>query len=100
MATPIETKVTAASGTSLVAGFVVGWLVLKLPALSSMAVPLQALVTAAITTGFTFLAGWLARHTPRIDQAAGTGGQSPATPAPASPPAPPATPPTPPPSSD
>ncbi|MFC5187379.1 hypothetical protein [Actinomadura harenae] len=98
MAAPIETKVKAASGASLVAGFVVGWLVLKLPALSSMAAPLQALVTAAVTAGFTFVAGWLAKHTPRMEQSAGTGGQSPVAPPPAPPEPPPATPPTAPPS--
>ncbi|MEV4256154.1 hypothetical protein AB0J52_23600 [Spirillospora sp. NPDC049652] len=80
MAAPIETKVTAATGASLVAGFIVGWLVLKLPALSSMAEPLQALVTALITSAITFAAGWLAKHTPRPDLAAPAGGQSPPAP--------------------
>ncbi|MCP2341487.1 hypothetical protein [Actinomadura rupiterrae] len=91
MAATVETKVTAATGASLLAGFVVGWLVLKLPALSSLAAPLQAFITALITAGFTFVAGWLAKHTPRVAEAAPAG--APQAPAPSAPEPPPAAPP-------
>lgn len=65
MSAPVETKVTAASFGALVAGFLVGWIVLEAPALAPLADPLQAAIAAAVTSGVTFVFGWLAKHTPR-----------------------------------
>lgn len=62
---PVERKVAAASWTTLVAGFVVSWIVTTVPGLSSLAGPLQAVIVAALTTVATFVAAWLAKHTPR-----------------------------------
>lgn len=68
---PIEQKVTAASTAALIASFIVGLIVLQVPALSGLASVLQAAIVAVITTGFTAAAGWLAHHTPRPDLAPG-----------------------------
>ncbi|MEV5574205.1 hypothetical protein AB0L06_29580 [Spirillospora sp. NPDC052269] len=62
MSAPVESKVTAASAAALIAAAVVGYLVVKLPGLSGLADPLQALVTAVITAALTFAAGWLGKH--------------------------------------
>lgn len=62
---PMETKVKAASLASLIASFVVGLLVLKIPALEGAADLLQAAVVGVVTTAGTAAAGWLAAHTPR-----------------------------------
>lgn len=62
---PMETKVKAASLASAVASFVVGLLVIKVPALAGAADLLQAAVIGAVTTLGTAAAGWLAAHTPR-----------------------------------
>lgn len=61
---PVETKVTAASGTALVAGFVVSWLG---TAVLHGAVPdaVVGIIDAAVTAGAAFVAGWLAKHTAR-----------------------------------
>lgn len=65
MSAPVEAKVKAASLASLIAGFVVGWVVLKVPGLEGASEPLQAGIVAVITAASTGAAGWLARHTPR-----------------------------------
>ncbi|MGI5169868.1 hypothetical protein ACQEU3_46685 [Spirillospora sp. CA-253888] len=65
MSAPVESKVTAASVGALVGGFLVGWIVLEVPALAGLADPLQAAIAAAVTSGVTFALGWLAKHTPR-----------------------------------
>lgn len=65
MSAPVESKVTAASAATLIAGFVVGWLVIQAPFLASLADPLQAAIGAVVTAAITFASGWLARHTPR-----------------------------------
>lgn len=64
MSTPVETKVTAASGTALVVGFVVSWLG---TAVFHGVVPdaVAGIVEAAVTAGAAFVAGWLAKHTAR-----------------------------------
>ncbi len=70
VARKVEAKVKAASGTALVAAFVVGWLVKELPFLEGSAGYLQATVEAVVTSAGVFVAGWLARHTPRYERAA------------------------------
>lgn len=62
---PMEAKVKAAGWTSLVAGFVVSWIVTAVPGLASLSSPLQAVIVAALTSAAAFAAGWLAKHTPR-----------------------------------
>lgn len=62
---PMETKVKAAGFASAVASFVVGLLVLKVPALDGAADLIQAAIVGAVTTLGTTAAGWLAAHTPR-----------------------------------
>lgn len=62
---PIEAKVKAAGWASLVAGFIVTWLVGVVPGLSSLGPFLQAVLVAVLTGFAAFVAGWLARHTPR-----------------------------------
>jgi hypothetical protein len=61
----MEAKVQAAGWTTLVAGFVVSWIVTAVPGLSSLATPLQAVIVAGLTSAAAFVAGWLARHTQR-----------------------------------
>jgi hypothetical protein len=60
----IETKVTAASTTALVVGFVVSWLG---TAVFHGAVPdaVAGIVEAAVTALAAFAGGWLAKHTAR-----------------------------------
>jgi cytochrome bd-type quinol oxidase subunit 1 len=65
MSAPVETKVKAASGAALVAGFIVGVIVLKVPGLSGLSEILQAAIVSVITTTATAVAGWCAKHTPR-----------------------------------
>jgi hypothetical protein len=62
---PMEAKVVAAGWTALVASFIVSWIVTAVPGLSSMGSLLQSLIVAALTSAAAFIAGWLARHTPR-----------------------------------
>lgn len=68
MSAPVETKVKAASTAALIAAFVVGWLVLKVPALSGVAEPLQAALVAVITSAAAAVSGYVAKHTPRRPQ--------------------------------
>lgn len=65
MSAPVERKVQAAGWTALVSGFVVAWIVTTVPGLSAMADPIQAVIVAGLTSAATWLAGWLAKHTPR-----------------------------------
>jgi hypothetical protein len=65
MSAPVERKVQAASLTTLVVLFVTYEIVTNVPFLSGQTTLVQGLVTSAVTTAFTFLAGWLAKHTPR-----------------------------------
>lgn len=65
MAGRTERKVVAASWTATVAAFVVGWVVLKVPGLASLAAPLQALIVSALTGALAWVAGWMAKHSPR-----------------------------------
>lgn len=86
----VEAKVKAASTAGALAGIVVsvlGHYVFK----SGVPEVLQALIDAAITSGLTFLAGWLAKHTPRVIDGGQAGGPvSPVvTDVPPTPPAPP-----------
>lgn len=79
----IETKVKAASTAGAIAGIVVsvlGHYVFK----SGVPEVLQALIDAAITSGLTFLGGWLAKHTPRVIDAGPAGGATPPVVPPAS----------------
>lgn len=66
MAAPVEKKVQAAGWAALVAGFVVAWVVVKVPALAGLAEPLQAAIVGVLTAVSAGVAGWLARHTPRL----------------------------------
>ena len=66
MAAPVEKKVQAVGWASLVAGFVVAWVVVKVPALAGLADPLQAAIVGVLTAAVAAAAGWLARHTPRL----------------------------------
>jgi hypothetical protein len=61
----MEKKVSAAGWTTLVAGFVVSWIVTTVPGLASLAGPLQAVIVAGLTSAAAFVAGWIASHTPR-----------------------------------
>ena len=65
MSEPVETKVKAAGGAALIAGFVVAYVVTSVPALAGMAEILQALIIAGLTSAAAAVAGWLAEHTPR-----------------------------------
>lgn len=60
-----ERKVIAASWAATIAAFVVGWVVLKVPGLASLAGPLQALIVSALTGAAAWVAGWMAKHSPR-----------------------------------
>lgn len=68
---PVETKVAAASASALVATFLVAWLG---DAVFHAAVPtvVVGLVDGAVAAGAAFVAGWLARHTPRTGTGTGT----------------------------
>jgi hypothetical protein len=66
MAAPVEKKVQAASWAALVAAFAVGWVVVKVPFLASLADPLQAAIVGLLTSASAGVAGWLAKHTPRL----------------------------------
>ena len=65
MSAPVERKVQAASLTTLVVAFITYEIVTNVPFLASQNTLVQGLVTAAVTTAFAFVAGWLAKHTPR-----------------------------------
>jgi len=65
MSAPVETKVNAASLAAAVAAFAVSYLVLAIPALSSFADPIQAVLIALLTSAAAWLAGWWAKHSPR-----------------------------------
>jgi hypothetical protein len=66
MAAPVEKKVQAAGWAALVAGFVVAWVVVKVPALAGLADLLQAAIIGLLTAAAAGVAGWLAKHTPRL----------------------------------
>jgi len=65
MSAPIETKVTAASTTALITAFIVGWI--GTAVFHGSAVPdwLVGAIDGAVTAAAAFVAGWLAKHTPR-----------------------------------
>ncbi|WP_067483747.1 hypothetical protein [Actinomadura hibisca] len=75
MSAPVEKKVTAATTAAAVASFVVGLLVVKVPALAGLADILQAAIVGVITTALTGVAGWLAKHTPRTPARDGSYGR-------------------------
>lgn len=66
---PTARKVKAASGTALVTAFIVALILRAFPAAGAVADTLTALVTAVVTAAFTFVVGWLVKHSPD-DQAA------------------------------
>lgn len=70
-AAPVESKVAAATTSAALATFVVSWLG---DAVFHGAVPtvVVGLVDAAVAAAAAFVAGWLARHTPRGDVDTGT----------------------------
>lgn len=65
MSAPVESKVKAASLASLASTFVVAWVVYKAPGLASIADPIQAGVVGLFGAGSAWVAGWLAKHSPR-----------------------------------
>lgn len=74
---PVESKVAAASTSVALATFVVAWLG---DAVFHGTVPavVVGLVDGAVAAAAAFVAGWLARHTPRGGDT-GTGTQPPTT---------------------
>ena len=60
----VETKVKAASTTALVTSFVMD-LVAKYVFPNGVPGWATALISGAVVGGLTFVAGWLAKHTPR-----------------------------------
>jgi hypothetical protein len=66
MSAPVERKVQAASLTTLVIGFITYEIVTNVPFLADQSTLVQGIVGSAVTTAFAFVAGWLARHTPRL----------------------------------
>lgn len=69
----VETKVKAASTTALVTSFVMD-LVAKYVFPNGVPGWATALVSGAVVGGLTFVAGWLAKHTPRPEPAAPASG--------------------------
>lgn len=69
---PTERKVAASTSAAAVAAFIVGWIVTAVPGLSGLAAPLQALIVAAITGALAWVAGWMAKHSPRTPAASGS----------------------------
>jgi hypothetical protein len=65
MSAPVERKVQAASLTTLVTSFIVYEIVTNVPFLSGQTTLVQGLVGGVVTGAFAFVAGWLAKHTPR-----------------------------------
>lgn len=74
---PLEAKVTAATGGSIIgtalAGAVIWALDTYLFRTTEVPDPVVVLVWAVIPAGLTLLAGWRARHTPRVDSDALSG---------------------------
>lgn len=62
---PIETKVKAATAAAAVASLIVSLLVLQAPGLRDLEQPLQSVLVALFTSIFTWIAGFLAKHTYR-----------------------------------
>lgn len=60
----MEPRVQVATITSLIASFLVFWLVNKLPFVAPLAEPIRLGVESLITAFVTSLAAWLVRHTP------------------------------------
>jgi hypothetical protein len=65
MSAPVERKVQAASLTTLVVTFITYEIVTSVPFLSDQSTLVQGLVGGAVTSALAFVAGWLAKHTPR-----------------------------------
>lgn len=65
MSAPVERKVKTQSLATLVAAFIVGWIVIKAPAFSGLADVLQALIVGVISAGVGAVTGWLTKHSPR-----------------------------------
>lgn len=65
MSAPVERKVQASSLTALVVTFLTYEIITNVPFLSGQSTLVQGLVGGAVTSGLAFLAGWLAKHTPR-----------------------------------
>ena len=61
----VETKVKAASTTALVTSFVMD-LVAKYVFPDGVPGWATAVISGAVVGGLTFVAGWLAKHTPRL----------------------------------
>lgn len=85
VAPKVEAKVKAASTAAAVAGVIISLLAAFV---FKTGVPeyVQAIIGAAVTGGLTFVAGWLARHTPRAGDAPSKPLTPPAPPAPPVPP--------------
>ena len=70
---PIETKVIVSTLASTITSFIMGWLLLQTAVPQILNEPLSALILAGATGALTFVFGWVAKHTNRIDPAARRG---------------------------
>lgn len=68
-APPVEAKVKAATGAAAVAGLLV-WLLEEYVFGAAAPEAVEAAVDVLVPAAAALVAGWLARHTPRIDLAA------------------------------
>ncbi|WP_157407528.1 hypothetical protein [Actinomadura atramentaria] len=66
MSARMERKVRAASLATLAAAFATSWVVDKVPGLSDVAVPLQAVIVGALSSASAAAAGWFTKHTPDL----------------------------------
>lgn len=66
MSAPVERKVKSQGLATLIAAFVVGWIVIRVPAFAGLADILQALIVGVIASGVGAVTGWLTKHTPRL----------------------------------
>lgn len=67
---PVETKVSAATLAAAASAFVV-WLLRTYAFHGTLPPEVEAFASIAVIGVCTFAAGWLARHTPRVDSDAG-----------------------------
>lgn len=65
MSAPVERKVQASSLATLVTAFVTYLIITNVPFLADQSTLVQGLVGGLVTGAFAFVAGWLAKHTPR-----------------------------------
>ncbi len=66
MSAPVEAKVKYATWAAAVASLIVGYVVLHVPALKDLSEYMQIGLVTALTTLGTYVAGYWAKHTPRL----------------------------------